>query len=62
MEVHNLYASPSIFPVIKSSSMRRERRVALMIKIGDAYNILAGRPKRKCPTGIPRRDNFVTFG
>jgi hypothetical protein len=42
--------------------MRRERRVALMIKIGDAYNILAGRPKRKCPTGIPRRDNFVTFG
>jgi len=54
-ELHNLYASPSIIRVIKSSRMRLVRHVARMGYMRNAYKILVGKPEGKRPLGIPRR-------
>jgi hypothetical protein len=51
-ELHGLYSSPSIVRVIKARRMRWAGHVARM---GEAYNILVGRPEGRRPLGRPRR-------
>jgi hypothetical protein len=62
-ELHNLYTSPSIIRIIKSSRVRWARFVALMGEIKNAYRILVGKPEGKRPLGGPRlrwEDNIKT--
>jgi hypothetical protein len=54
-ELHNLYASPNIIKVIKSSGMRLSKHVARMEEIRNAYNILVEKPEGKRPLERPRR-------
>jgi hypothetical protein len=44
-----LYASPNIIQVIKSRRMRWMGHVACMEKMGNACNILVGKPEGKRP-------------
>jgi hypothetical protein len=53
-ELPNLYASPSIFRMIKSRRMRRKGHVARMRRRG-MHGILVGKPEGKIPLGRPRR-------
>jgi len=53
-ELHNLYSSPSIVRVIKSSRMRWAGHVAWMKAGRDVYRVLVGRPKGRTPLGRPR--------
>jgi len=54
-QLHNLYTSPSIIRVIKSTKMRLARHVVCMAEIRNAYIILVGRSEGKRPNGRPRR-------
>jgi hypothetical protein len=53
-ELHNLYSSPSIIRMIKSSRMRWAGHVA-RIGTRTAYRMLVGMPEEKRPLGRPRR-------
>jgi hypothetical protein len=54
-ELHNLYYSPSIIRIIKSSMMRLAGHVAQMRVKRNAYGLLAEKPEGKRPLGRPRR-------
>jgi hypothetical protein len=54
-ELRNLYTSPNIIKVIKSSRMREARHVAHMGDIRNAYNILVRKPEGRRPVRIPTR-------
>jgi hypothetical protein len=54
-ELHNLYSSPDIVRVIKSSRMRWAGHMARMGERGNVYRVLAGRPESGTPLGRPRR-------
>jgi hypothetical protein len=54
-ELHNLYCSPSIIRMIKSSRMRWVGHVARMREEKSAYGILVGKPEGKRPLGRIRR-------
>jgi hypothetical protein len=51
VKFHNLYASPNIFRVIKSSRMRWAAHVARMGAIINAYGISVSKTDRKRPLG-----------
>jgi hypothetical protein len=53
-ELHNLYSSPNIIRVIKSSCMRLAGHVARMGEGRGVYRVLVGRPEGKRPLGRPR--------
>jgi hypothetical protein len=53
-KLHNLYSSPSIIRVIKSSRMRWTGYVVQMGKRRNAYRILVGKPEGMRPLGRPR--------
>ena len=54
-ETDDLYSSPNIIRVTKSTRIRWEEHVARMGDRRGAYEILVGRPERKRPPGEPRR-------
>jgi hypothetical protein len=54
-ELHNLYSSPNIVRVIKSSRMRWAGHVARIGEGRGVYRVLVGRPESKRPLGRPRR-------
>jgi hypothetical protein len=54
-ELHNLYSSPSIIRIIKSSRMRWAGYVARMGEKRNVYRLLVGKPERKRSLGRPRR-------
>jgi hypothetical protein len=54
-ELHNLYFSPNIIRMNKSSRMRWAGYVAQMREKRNAYRILAGKPEGKRPLGRPTR-------
>jgi hypothetical protein len=54
-ELHNLYSSPSIIRIIKSSGMRWAGHVAGMGEKRNVYRLLVGKPEGKRPLGRPRR-------
>jgi hypothetical protein len=54
-ELHNLYSSPNIIRMIKSSRMRWAGHVARMGEKRNAYRILVGKPEGKRPLGRSRR-------
>ena len=54
-ELNDLYSSPNIFRVIKSSSMKEAGHVARMGERRGLYRILVGNPKEKKPLGRLRR-------
>jgi hypothetical protein len=54
-ELHDLYYSPNIVRVIKSTRMRWAGHVARMGEGRNAYRVLVGRPEGKRPLGRPRR-------
>jgi hypothetical protein len=53
-ELHNLYSSPNILRVIKSTRMRWAGHVAHMGEGRGVYRVLVGRPEGKRPLGRPR--------
>jgi hypothetical protein len=53
-ELNDLYSSPNIIRVIKSSRMRWAGHVARMGEGRGAYRILMGRPEGRRPLGRPR--------
>jgi hypothetical protein len=54
-ELRDLYSSPSIVKIIKSTRMTWASHVAQMGEKRNAYRLLAGKPEGKRPLGIPRR-------
>jgi hypothetical protein len=54
-ELHNLYSSPSIIRMIKSTRVRWTGHVALMMEKSNACKILVGYPEGKRPLGRTRR-------
>jgi hypothetical protein len=52
---HNLYSSPNVIRMIKSSRMRWAGHVARMGETRNAYRILVRKPEGKRPLGRPRR-------
>jgi hypothetical protein len=54
-ELHNLYSSPSIIRIIKSSGMRWAGHVARMGEKRNVYRLLVGKLEGKRPLGRPRR-------
>jgi hypothetical protein len=54
-EHHNLYSSPNIITMMKSSRMRWAGHVARMRETRNAYRLLMGKPEGKRPLGRPRR-------
>jgi hypothetical protein len=54
-ELHNLYCSPNIIRMIKSSSMRWAGHVTRIGEKRNAYRILVGKPEGRRPLGRPRR-------
>jgi hypothetical protein len=53
-ELHDLYSSPSIIRIIKSSRTRWAGYVARMGEKRNAYRFLVGKPDGKRPLGRPR--------
>jgi hypothetical protein len=53
-EPHNLYASPNIIKVIKSSRFTYVGHLARMEEMRNAYKISAGKPAEKRSQGRPR--------
>jgi hypothetical protein len=53
-ELHNVYSSPNIIRMIKSSRMRWAGHLASKGK-RNAYTVLVGKPEGKKPVGRPRR-------
>jgi hypothetical protein len=63
-EFNDLYSSPSILRVIKSTRMRWAGNVARMGEGRDVYRVLVGKPRGKRPLGRPRRrweDNITMY-
>jgi hypothetical protein len=54
-ELHNLYSSPSIIRIIKSTRMRWAGHVARMGETRNVYRLLVGKTEGKRPLGRPRR-------
>jgi hypothetical protein len=54
-ELCDLYSSPSIIRIIKSSRMRWAGHVAQMREKRKAYRLLVGKPRGKRPLGRLRR-------
>jgi hypothetical protein len=54
-DLHDLYSSPNIFRMIKSSRMRWTGHVARVGEGKGVYRVLVGRPQEKRPLGRPRR-------
>jgi hypothetical protein len=54
-ELRDLYTSPSIIRIIKSSRMRWAYHVARMGEKRNTYMLLVGKPEGKRPLGRPRR-------
>jgi hypothetical protein len=54
-ELHDLYSSPNIIRILKSSRMRWADHVARMGEKRNAYRLLVGKPEGKRPLGRPRR-------
>jgi hypothetical protein len=54
-ELHDLYSSPNIVRVIKSTRMGWAGHMAHMGEGKGAYRVLVGRPEGKRPLGRPRR-------
>jgi len=54
-KLNNLYCSPTIVRVIKSSKMRLAGHVARMGERRGVYGVLVGKPEGKRPLGRPRR-------
>jgi hypothetical protein len=54
-ELHNLYSSPKIIIVIRSTKMRWARHVAGLEEKRNAYRILVGKPEVRRSLGRPRR-------
>jgi hypothetical protein len=54
-ELHDLYSSPSIIRIIKSTRMRWAGHVARMGEKRNVYRLLVGKPEGKRPLGRPRR-------
>jgi hypothetical protein len=54
-ELRDLYSSPSIIRIIKSTKMRWAGHVARMGEKRNAYRLLVGKPEAKRPLGRPRR-------
>jgi hypothetical protein len=52
-ELHSLYSSPSSVRVIRARRMRWAGHVVRMGEMRGAYNIMAGKPERRRPLGIP---------
>jgi hypothetical protein len=65
-KLHNLWSSPNIIRVIKSTMMRWAGHVERMGKMRSAFEILVGKPKEKTPLVRPmsmRGDNIkMIFG
>jgi hypothetical protein len=55
VELRDLYSSPSIIRIMKTSRMRWAGRVARMGEERNAYRLLVGKPEGKWPLGRPRR-------
>jgi hypothetical protein len=53
-EFHNLYTTPNIIRVTKSSRIRLTGHVACMVEMRKAYKILVGKPEGKRPHGRPK--------
>jgi hypothetical protein len=53
-ELRDLYSSPSIIRIIKSSRMRWAGHIARMGEKRKAYRLLLGKPEGKRPLGRPR--------
>jgi len=54
-ELNDLYCSPNIVRVIKSTLMAEARHVARMGQRRGVYRVLVGKPKGKRSPGRPRR-------
>jgi hypothetical protein len=54
-ELRDLYSSPSIIRIIKSSRMGWTGQVALLRERRNAYSLLMGKPEGNKPLGRPRR-------
>jgi hypothetical protein len=54
-ELHNLYSSPSIIRIIKSTRVRWVGHVVRMGEKRNVYRLLVGNPEGKRPIGRPRR-------
>jgi hypothetical protein len=54
-ELHNLYSSPNIIRMIKSSRMKWAGLVARMGEKRNEYRLLVGKPEGKRQLGGPRR-------
>ena len=54
-ELNDLYSSPDIVRVIKSSRMRWARHIALMGQTRSVYRVLVGKPEGMKPLGRPKR-------
>ena len=54
-KLNDLYSSPNILRVIKSSTMRWAVHVARMGEERGVYRVLLGKPEGKRPLGRPRR-------
>jgi hypothetical protein len=52
-ELHNLYASPNIISIMKSTRMRWAGLVVCMGEMRNAHRILVGKPEGKRPPGRP---------
>jgi hypothetical protein len=50
-ELHNMYSSPNVIRMIKSSRMRWEGHVARILVMRNAYRIFVGKPEGKRPLG-----------
>jgi hypothetical protein len=62
-QLRDLYSSPSIIRITKSTRMRWAGHVARMGEKRNVYGLLVGKPERKRPLGRPRRrwvDNIRT--
>jgi len=54
-ELNDLYSSPNVVRVIKSTRMRWAGHVARMSEEKGVYRVLVGKPEGKRPLGRPRR-------
>jgi hypothetical protein len=61
-ELHDLYSTPSIIRILKSTRMRWAVHVAGMGEKRNAHRLLVGKPEGRRPLGRPRRrwlDNIM---
>jgi hypothetical protein len=60
-ELHDIYCSPSIIRIIKSSRMRWAGHVARMGEKKNVYRLLVGKPEGKRPLGRRKRGGWITL-